>query len=283
MSEGSLHIRIIKPNNRINDGAIVGLLAILKEIYTCRGHIKIVFKEQFVASYRNTGLGLIWNILLPLVPLSVYWFLSKLRVFPNFEGVDSATFITFGVTLWFLFVGCIQTPIRVIHSKNNQSMKTSFPLSASIVSDFAQLLFDTLVRFTFVIFIVILGKSWPEWSALFLPIILFPAFALFIGVGLMIGIINVIYLDFSRVINIVLQYGIFISGVLFPIQHFGFLTIFNAINPFAIFISFSRNIFFEAGGINWTNYTFISLLAFLIFIASMKLFYSMEYRLREIS
>ena len=119
---------------------------LINEIWSHRSHIRIIFKGRFRAAYSGTGLGIFWNYALPVVPLTVYWFLSVLRVFPNFEGVDGATFITFGVTLWFLFAGCIQIPMQVIQSRNKESMKANFPLSASIVSEFAQLLFDTLVR-----------------------------------------------------------------------------------------------------------------------------------------
>jgi ABC-type polysaccharide/polyol phosphate export permease len=265
------------------EGAIEAITSLISEIWTFRSHIKIVFKEQFRAVYAGTGLGIFWSYVLPLVPLTVYWALSRLRVFPDFEGVDGATFLTFGVTLWFLFVGCVQTPIQVVQSRNKEAMKTAFPLSASIVSGFAQLLFDTLVRCVLVIVVVAATQSWPTWQALVLPMVLFPALLLFVGVGLFLGILNVIYNDVSRVVTILLQYGIFVSGVIFPLYDTGLLSILNLFNPFAVFIDACRAIVFRGAIENVNAYLAMTGIALIMFVLSCRAFFIMEYRIRGIT
>jgi len=282
-TQESQKIRVIRPDSRVKEGPVTALRHLVSEIWRFRSHIRIVFRGQFRAAYSGSGLGIFWNYALPLVPLTVYWFLSKLRVFPNFEGVDSATFLTFGVTLWFLLAGCVQTPIQVIQSRNKEAMKTAFPLSASIISDFAKLLFDTLVRLALVAIVIITTQSLPTLQGLLLPIILLPAFLLFFGVGLMLGVLNVIYNDISRVVNIVLQYGLFVSGVIFPLHHAGLISTLNQYNPFAVFIDASRSIVFlgllnDAGG-----YLIMSVVGLFVFILSVRLFYIMEYRVRGIN
>ncbi len=262
---------------------VSALRYLFSEIWSFRSHIRVVFKEQFRAAYSGTGLGLFWNYALPLVPLTVYWFLSWLRVFPNFEGVDGATFITFGVTLWFLFTGCVQTPIQVVLSRNKEAMKTAFPLSASIVSGFARLLFDSGVRLILVILIVMIGQSWPAWQALILPMVLLPGLLFFIGVGLLLGILNVIYNDVSRVVNIGLQYGIFISGVIFPFNGMSISSTLNLFNPFAIYIDVSRSIVFQGSMGDMHAYFVMSSIALIVFLIAARLFYIMEYRVRGIS
>ena len=276
-------IRVTRPDSRVKEGPIKALRHLVGEIWRCRSHIRIVFKAQLRAAYSGTGLGIFWNYALPLVPLTVYWFLSKLRVFPNFEGVDSATFLTFGITLWFLFTGCIQTPIQVVQSRNSEAMKTAFPLSASIVSGFAKLTFDTLIRLILVAVVVIVNKSWPSWQALYLPLVLLPAFLLFIGAGLLLGILNVIYKDVSRVVNIVLQYGIFVSGVIFPLYGAGLLYKLNLYNPFAVFIDVSRSVVFQGSLEHLNGYLAMSAIALVVFMLSVRLFYIMEYRVRGIN
>ncbi len=279
----SHHIRIIRPDSRVKERATTALRHLVGEIWRFRSHIRIVFREQFRAAYSGTGLGLFWNYVLPVVPLTVYWFLSKLRVFPNFEGVDSATFLTFGVTLWFLFTGCVQTPIQVVQSRNKEAMKTAFPLSAAIVSGFAKLLFDTLVRLGLVIIVITVTQSFPTWLGLLLPLALIPAFLFFVGAGLLLGILNVIYNDVSRVVNIVLQYGIFVSGVIFPLYDAGLLSTLNRYNPFAIFIEVCRSVVFQGQIENLDGYLAMSAVALVVFLVSVRLFYIMEYRVRGIN
>ena len=279
----SQQIHIIRPDSRMRESILSAIRHLINEIWNYRSHIRIIFKGRFRAAYSGTGLGIFWNYALPLVPLTVYWFLSVLRVFPNFEGVDGATFITFGVTLWFLFAGCIQIPMQVVQSRNKESMKTNFPLSASIVSEFARLLFDTMVRIILVSIIIVSTQSWPTAQGLMLPFMLLPALFLFTGIGVMLGILNVIYNDVSRVVNIILQYGIFVSGVIFPLYDIGILSAFNAINPFAVFIDASRSIVFQGVINNLQNYLVVSCLAFIFFAVSIRIFFVMEYRVRGVN
>ena len=279
----SQQIHIIRPDSRMRESMLSAIRHLINEIWNYRSHIRIIFKGRFRAAYSGTGLGIFWNYALPLVPLTVYWFLSVLRVFPNFEGVDGATFITFGVTLWFLFAGCVQIPMQVIQSRNKESMKTNFPLSASIVSEFARLLFDTMVRIILVSIIIVSTQSWPTAQGLMLPFMLLPALFLFTGIGVMLGILNVIYNDVSRVVNIILQYGIFVSGVIFPLYDIGILSAFNAINPFPVFIDASRSIVFQGVINNLQNYLVVSCLAFIFFAVSIRIFFVMEYRVRGVN
>ena len=174
------------------------------------------------------------------MPLTVYWFLSKIRVLPNFEGVDPGTYITFGVTLWFLFSGCVQTPIQVFSNATQTSMQTSFPLSASLVSGYANLLFETCIRFSAVVIIILASSQNLNMHAFFLPILLLPGLLFFISIGIFLAVANIIYRDVSRIVSVSLQYGIFISGVIFPFTGIEILELINQINPFAVFIDAGR-------------------------------------------
>jgi len=276
-------IKVIRPDDRMRQGVFVALRHLLKEIWLFRRHIWTVFRQDFRSAYYGSGLGVFWNFVLPILPLTVYLFLTRLRVFPNFEGVNSATFLTFGVTLWFLLVGCIQIPIQTIQARNKEVMKTAFPLSAAIVSAFARLFFDTLVRIAFVIAVIVATSSWPVWTALALPLILLPAILLFIGVGLLFGILNVIYKDVSRVVIIFLQYGIFVSGVIFPIPKNGLLATLDKFNPFAVFIDASRGVVFRGGIEDPAVFTGMVVLSVVVFLVASRIFYVMEFRVRSIS
>jgi len=283
LSADNEHVRLIRPDSRMAEGSITAIRHLIGEIWSSRSHIRVVFAEQFRSIHYGSRLGVIWGYVLPLVPLSVYVLLAKIRVFPNFEGVNGTVFITFGVTLWFLFSGCIQTPIRIIQSRNTESMKTAFPLSAAIISGFAQLLFDTMLRVIFVIIVMIVTKSLPTLQGLLLPLVLFPAILLFLGVGLFLGILNVIYNDVSRVVTIALQYGIFISGVIFPFPQTNIVSRLNSFNPFYVFIEASRSLVAYGSIVNLESCVVIGVLAIFVFMLSCKIFFIMEYRVRGIN
>ena len=124
-------------------------------------------------------------------------------------------------------------------------MKSSFPLSATLVCGYANLFFETFVRFAVVTLIVFIGSENLNPHALLLPILLIPAFMFFVGAGIFLAAANLIYRDVSRIVTIGLQYGIFISGVIFPYTNVEILILINVVNPFAIFIAAARDLVFE--------------------------------------
>lgn len=275
------HTRIIRPNDRLSEGVFSATRHMLREILQHRDHIRAAFKQDFRNIYHGTLLGVTWNIILPLVPISVFALLSRHRVLPNFDGVDPGTYVALGSTVWFLLAGCIQQPLQTVRARNVEVMKTALPLSAMVVSSFAQLLFDTMVRLVLVAIMVILSATEFRWSALLIPIALLPAIMLFLGIGLILGVANVIYADVGRVTGILLQYGIFVSGVIFPVSSLPFSNIL-VWNPAYVLIEGARELCFRGFPENGWVLGGYSALGLIVFFFGCRLFYLMEYRVRGI-
>lgn len=277
-------VKTIRADSRAYDSAFTAVKRLSNDAFNFKDQIWSVFRQNFKNSYYGAGLGVFWNFVLPLVPITVYLFLSTVRVIPSFDGVDSSTYLTFGVMTWFVFAGFVLTPINVISSRNQDAMKTSMPLIASIVSGFAELTFETFVRILLVLSIMIIMSCWPAWTAPGLFLVFMAAFFLFFGVGLIFGILNVIYRDVGRVVTILLQYGIFLSGVIFPFGDSPLVQLFSKLNPFAVFVESSRQIVFKGGLepalmqplIIWV------VIGVFVFLLGCRLFHVMEHRIRGI-
>lgn len=274
-------IRIIRPDDRMNEGIMAAVRHILRELVRHREHISTTFRQDFRGLYHGTFFGLTWNLLLPLVPITIYVALARFRVLPNFAGVNSASYVALGATIWFLLAGCIQQPLQIVRARNAEVMKTALPLSAMVIGGFAQLLFDTMVRMVFVVIVILITATKLHWSAILLPIAVVPAILLFIGVGLILAMANVIYADVGRVTGIILQYGIFLSGVIFPMASLPFSEIL-VWNPAYVFIEEARTLFFR--GLPESGWLFggYALLGCAVFLLGCRIFYLMEYRVRGI-
>lgn len=282
MTKDRFKLTVVTPDKRAKDSVFQALRNLIAEIYNFRDQIKTVYRQNFRNAYHGTGFGILWNFILPLVPLTVYLFLTKIRVFPSFDGVDGSTYLTFGVTIWFVFTGFVLLPITVVDSRKQQAMRTSLPLSTSIVSAFANLGFETFVRICLVIVIMVATGSWPLWTSPLVFLLFIPGFFLFFGAGLILSIMNVIYKDISRLVTIILQYGIFVSGVIFPLGSSEIIKTLNNFNPFAVMVEACREIVFKGQILNWGPLIIWSSLGLVIFLLGCRLFYVMEYRIREI-
>lgn len=267
------------PESRFDAGPLTALKALVKEQIQYRSHIATLFGNAFKSSYRGTVLGVFWNIVLPLVPISVYLLLVTIRVFPSYDGMNPALFLGFNVMLWYLFTGLITRPISVVKSQASTAMKTSVPLSASIASSFAELCFDTLVRFCLIVGLVVAFQAWPSPNPIF---ILSLAIGLIFcaALGFAFSIINIVYTDTQRLVGIVFQYGLFLSGVIFPVSAMGPLSILEVANPLCVFIMATRDYLFLGHYPHLDVLLYWGIASVALFFFGVRFFYVMEHRIR---
>lgn len=271
---------VYQPDSRYSVGPIVAMRSLLGEVRRFRSHILTLFSNDFRSSYRGTVFGVFWNFILPLVPISVYLLLVSIRVFPAYDGMEPALFLAFNVMLWYFVTGLILRPIEVVKSKAATAMKTSLPLSVAISSSFAQLCFDALVRLALVIVLILYFQAWPAPNLLGFAATLIVAFTFCFSMGLILSIFNMAYSDTQRLVTIVLQYGLFMSGVIFPISSMGRLSVLEVWNPFCVFVTAMRDYLFFGGYdhayalLAWAGVSLV------LFVISVRFFYTMEQRVR---
>ena len=275
-------VRTYVPDARFSATSYEAIRALFKEVWGYRSHVANMFSSDFRSSYRGTMFGIFWNFALPLVPLTVYIFLVNLRVFPRHDGLAPAIFIGFNVTIWSLMTGMITRPIQVLKSRNKESMKTSLPISVSIAASFGQLCFDTLVRLGLLLLMMIYFAQWPHLNIFGFAGALLVGMVFSLSLGLILAVFNVIIPDTSRVVTILLQYGIFMSGVIFPLTSLGGLVVLEKINPFAAVIKSSRDFLFTGRHSDSIVLLIWGGIAFIVFMISMRFFYVMERRIRGI-
>lgn len=266
----------------MNANPFWAIAVMVAEIWRFRSHISVVFWNEFRGAYRGTKLGVLWNIILPLVPISVYILLVNLRIFPQYEGLSPAVYIGFNVTVWMLLTGMITRPMQVVKLRTQEAMKTSIPLTAAISSSFAQLTFDTLVRLCLIAGLVLWFGPVPKVNAPFLILALFSGMGFCLALGLILSIFNMIYPDVDRLTNIILQYGIFMSGVIFPVSTMGPLAVLETINPFNVFIKSTRDYAFFGVHSDLNTLLIWAGAGLVLSLIAARFFYVMEHRIREV-
>jgi len=270
------------PDDRMDKSALGAIAALIREIWTYRSHIAVVFSGDFRSSYRGTVLGIFWNFILPLLPVSVYIMLVNLKVFPQYEGLEPAVYISLNVSLWLLFTGVITRPMLMVRQRTQDAMKTAIPLTAAISASFGQLCFDTLVRLALVVTLVVAFGQVPQPHLPYLALTVMTGLVFCFSLGLILSIFDMIYPDIDRITTIILQYGIFLSGVIFPVSTLGPLSVLENYNPFNVFIKSARDfLFFGVHADMRALFIWAGVAALLALIAA-RFFYVMEHRIREL-
>ncbi len=283
MTTANTETTVRSPYQRQGIGVFAALAALWREIVTFRWHIGVSFAKGFAAQSQLTRLGVIWNYVLPLVPITVYSALMALRLFPSFGSVSGLVYIAIGVTLWFYFTGLVRGPMDTVAGQIRSISKSGIPLSGSIVAGFAQLAFETAVRLAAVVIVFALLQGVPAWQLALVPIPIFFGTLLFLGAGLMLSMLNVVYRDISKLVVIALQYGIFLSGVIFPIDQVPALAAVLQANPFFVFIEAVRSLAVLGTLPHPIALAVFSALGVFVFLLGVKVFYMLELRFRGLA
>jgi len=292
-SEGTLSSRqaveipqtltVYRPDSRTSDGILAALRHLFAELWTFRSHVATVYQRDLRQTYRGTPLAVFWQFALPLVPAAVYTGLATSRVLPSAASIPVALYVAIGVTLWFLFVGCIQNPINVVRSRNSEAMKTALPLSVAIAAGFARLLVETGIRLALCVLLMVWHGVMPTTGTLIAVPVLMVALIGFMGCGLLLSILNISFPDIDRVTSVFLPYGIFLSSVMFPLADAGHLSFLQWVNPFAVFIDSVRQLICEGVLPHPQSLGVFSVVAVVLGVIGCRHFYIMEYRIRGVS
>lgn len=254
-----------------------------REIYGQRWQILIAFKRDFALASRLSGLGAAWNYILPLVPLTVYMALMSIRVFPAFDGVPSLVYLSIGVTLWLFFAGIVLRPIQVLETKFRELSRTQMPIIAAVLSSFAELLFETTLRLVLVVALFAYLQGWPSLHVIVTPGILLFAVMFFFPVGLILALANLAYRDVGKVTRIAMQYGLFLSGVLFPVHKLPVIGDLAHFNPFYVFIETTRSLAVSGDLQLWPSLLGFGVFGLVLSLIAIRAFYVLELRLRGLA
>ncbi|MEO1241792.1 MAG: ABC transporter permease [Pseudomonadota bacterium] len=256
------------------------LQRLIQQIRTHHWHISQMFNQNFTNAYRFTRFGAVWNYILPMVPITVWVLLNGLRLFPSFGDVSSVVYVTLGITLWFLFAGCVTLPINTVESKVGDAARSELPLITFVIASFAQLSFDTLVRLVATIIVFALFHGLPAITVFLTPLIAVFALIFFCGVGLLLAVFNLAYRDINKITTMLLQYGMLLSAIVFPVSRIPMLAEASIFNPFFIFVDSIRTLTVFGEIRHPVPLATFSILGILISVLACRLFFASEQRIK---
>jgi len=171
--------------------------------------------RDILVRYKQTTIGVAWALLRPLVSIVVFTIVfGKLAGLPS-DGVPYPILVCAGLLPWQFFAGAFAEAGGSLVGNASIISKVHFPrlvipASAVIVS---------LIDFAISLLILAGLMMWygypPDWRIAAMPIFVVLAFAAAFGAGLWVGALNVRYRDFRYIVPFIIQFGIYISPVVF--------------------------------------------------------------------
>lgn len=250
---------------------------LVKPVWAYRGFILGSVKREFQAKYQNSLLGAAWNVLNPLAMIIVYTVIFSQIMRAKLPGVDTSfgygIYLCAGLLVWGYFSEVVLRTQNVFIENANLLKKINFPrLSLVIIIILSASLNFSIVFGLFTAFLIVSG-NFPG----IVYIAIFPVLALMIlfavGLGLVIGILNVFFRDVGQFFGILLQFWFWLTPIVYPIEIIpasiqGLL----AYNPMASIIQASQGIMVWSKWPSLSSFIWIAILVLLFSVMAMRLF-----------
>jgi lipopolysaccharide transport system permease protein len=230
----------------------------LRECWDFRGFILASVKRDFVSRYLGTQLGFFWAIAQPLAMILIYTLIFAAVMKPALPGHDSrfaySIYLCAGILLWQLFSDLLNRSVGIFVHNAGLLKKVNLPkLALPVIVALSGLSNFAVVALLFLGFMALIG-SFPFNAVLaMLPLLaLVVAFAL--GLGVLLGTINVFYRDVEQSVAMLLQFWFWLTPIVYPGRALpGFFASVLAWNPMWPIVNFAQSIFLDDRVLPWST------------------------------
>lgn len=197
-------------------------LSSLKGTWQYRGFIAGSVRREFESRYRGSLLGAAWTVLNPLAMILVYTVIFSEVMRARLPGVDDkmaySVFLCAGLLTWGLFAEVVSRCLNMFLENANLLKKLSFPrLCLPVVSVCNALLNFAIIFALFMGFLLITGRL-PGVALLAFPLLLALQLVFAVGLGMLVGVLNVFFRDVGQLFGILLQFWFWLTPIVYPLS-----------------------------------------------------------------
>ncbi|MEX3894775.1 ABC transporter permease [Paraburkholderia sp. BR10954] len=180
-----------------------------------------ILNEQRIR-FAGSKLGGVWMLLHPLLEVSMYALILSSLMASRLKGLSGpfsyAIYLTAGSMAWSLFSEIINRCLSVFTANAHLLKKISFPAMCLPLIISGSALVSNLLLLAAVTAIFGLVGHLPSLQMLFVPLLIVATLTLALGIGLILGTLNVFMRDIGQIMPVVLQFAFWFTPIVYPID-----------------------------------------------------------------
>lgn len=199
------------------------MLRMFKPLWAYRGFILGSVQREFQSKYRNSLLGATWTVLNPLAMIIVYTVIfTKVMHSRLPSGIDNqfaySIYLCAGVLSWGLFAEIVSRAQNTFLENANLLKKLSFPRLSLPVIVVANAIINFVIVFGLFSAFMLLSGNFPGLVYLALIPVLGILIIFAIGLGIILGVLNVFFRDVGQLFGIVIQFWFWFTPIVYPVS-----------------------------------------------------------------
>ncbi|MCD6459648.1 ABC transporter permease [bacterium] len=232
-----------EPNHILNLGWGVWPMMI-KELFQNRDLILRLMIRDFSAKYRQSLLGWLWAVLLPVINALVFTVIRRNIISISDTGIPYPVYVFWGTTLWQLFAQSLISSSNSLVVGANLVMKINIAKETLVLASFGVSLFDFFIRIILTVIVFFIFGVHLNIGMLLIPIVIvIPFLCLTTGLGLFLAMINALFRDITSMIPMLMAFMMLVTpGVIYPASQNFPMSLLKTLNPISIFMTSSQDI-----------------------------------------
>lgn len=169
--------------------------------------------------YKQAAFGAAWAIIQPLFTMLIFtFFFGRMANIPS-GGIPYPLFFYTTLVPWTYFAGTLGQAGNSLVSNATLITKIYFPRVLLPASSALSGLLDFGVGSSFLIVMMIYYRVKPTWMLMFWPVAVLEMLVVTLGISMWLAALNVRYRDIKHVIPFIIQLGLWVTPVLYPVKY----------------------------------------------------------------
>jgi len=193
----------------------------LRDLYLYRGFIVQSVRNELISRFSRSKLGGLWAILNPLSQVLIYALILSNVLRAKLPGIDSqyayAIYLMAGILGFTLFSEIVGRCLNIFIEYGNLIKKMSFPRVTLPAIAIGSCVINNLFLFISMLGIFALLGHQFNMAMLWLVPLTLVVIVFSLGIGLILGVMNVFLRDIGQVIPIILQMLFWFTPIVYPV------------------------------------------------------------------
>ena len=194
------------------------------------------------AQYRQTFLGILWALILPLANTMVWLYLNGTGIVRLQEtAIPFPVYVFSGTMLWAIFMDSIHAPMGQTNGARGMLAKLNFPREALLLAGIYKTLFNAAIKIGLLLCVLPFFKVNPGWGLALFPLGVLSIILVGTSIGLFITPVGMLYTDVGRALPLVMQFLMYATPVVFAMPSSGLAAKVFTLNPLTPLILTARD------------------------------------------
>ncbi len=216
-------------------------------------------------------------VLHPLSTVLMYALVLSAVLSAKMPGINNrfsyAIYLTAGTLSWSLFSEVLSRCLTIFIDNGNLMKKIVFPRTClPLIVTGSALVNNALLLLSIIVIFALLGH-YPGVDALWLPLLFVITIAFGLGIGLILGVLNVFVRDIGQVVPIILQFSFWFTPIVYTVdiipEHYRYLLQYN---PMYHIVSAYHNVLVYLRPPEWHGLLVVTAVSIILLAFSLFLF-----------